>query len=86
MKDFLRGKIIKHRNNMDVCYKVLAIYEGSKKYKIKARIINMAFVESFAILDMKIGIDKDQIDNWFVCQEPFKKCLRDSGWSPIGRQ
>lgn len=62
----LKGKVIKHERNMDVCYQVVSQYEGSTHLKLKVRIINMGFEKSYFIFPntTNIEINKFDLDNW----------------------
>ena len=64
----LKGKVIKHERNMDVCYQVISQYEGSTHLKLKVRIINMGFEKSYFIFPHtdNIEIAKASLFRWSI--------------------
>ena len=83
----LKGKYIKHPRMMDVCFKILSIYEGSTKYKLKGFWYNLGYVESFQIFPTtsNITVDKSSLLEWewMTDKNDFTTCLRNAKWRQI---
>lgn len=79
----LKGKKIRHINNMDVAYKIYYQLELEDCYKLEGFVINMAYIKSFVIMPLKFHLDKSDLHNWLYCLEPDKECIRYSKWEPV---
>lgn len=76
-----RGQIIKHKMFMDVACEILRVIELPHKLKLKVQWINQGFVDTFAmILVTNIEIKREKLDEWLICNEPRKQCIRDAEW------
>lgn len=80
----LNNRIIKHSNNLDVCYLVSKCFDAGHKLKLKVTVQNMGYVQSYNVgVDLKITIKKEDLPQWHVCIEPDAKCLRYAEWKRI---
>jgi hypothetical protein len=82
---FLKSSIIKHERSMDVCYEILNAFIGSENFKLKVRVINMGFNQSYYIFNRHIYIEikKDNIGDWFFLVDKDDTCYRYSRWKQI---
>jgi len=80
----LYGRCIKHNRNMDICYVVTKAFNTGKKHVLKGFIVNMAYVESYALnQNFKMVIKHEDISDWHYCKDVDIKCLRYAEWSRI---
>lgn len=72
---------------MDVCFKILSIYEGSTTYKLKGFWYNLGYVESFQIFHTtsNITVDKNSLLEWewMIDKDDFIICLRNTKWRQL---
>lgn len=58
-----RGEFIKHERYLDICLEILSVFDYGHGYKIKTKIWNMAYVDSYPIgQNMQLNIAKDPKD------------------------
>jgi len=77
-------KIIRHENNMDVCYLVVKCYESAFRYYIKAEILNMGYESTYSLgIHCRIKIDKEDIHKWWICNDPYAQCVRYAEWQVL---
>lgn len=76
-----KGDVIKHRNSMDVCFKVVSIYEGSDSWKIKGYWMNQGFHESWYLFanTTNIAIKKDNVKD-LLYTDKLHYCYRHADW------
>lgn len=71
------NKVIKHKRNMDLCYRPIERVESG----YKCWIFNQGFNKTYFIHEMCFISDEMLNNNeWLVCLEPFKDCVRYSKW------
>jgi hypothetical protein len=76
-----RGDIIKHDKFMDVACQILQITKLDHKYVLKVHWINQGFVDTMLMnYTSRITIKKEHLTNWYICNQPLKKCIRYSEW------
>lgn len=89
--EFLEGKIIKHIYTKDVCFKVTSEIRSwsstSHAYEVLfvGEWINMGYENSWSlgVTQEFTKPERDLREDWLVCEEPDKKCLRNAKWRRI---
>lgn len=82
------GRLIKHKDNVDVAFMVLKSWDfpESSKYKIKGFWINLGFTAKggwrISNSNVTIKIQKSRINEWQLCVDE-KPILRESEWKSI---
>jgi len=75
---------IKHRNSMDSAIRIDKVYTFKNKMKVKGTWWNQGFRTSYPIgFTAKFEIKNSQLKNWFICENPQTKCIRDEQWLPL---
>lgn len=73
--------IIKHKEFKDVCCEVVRYY----KDKAVVKWINLGQEQSWYISVEQQEIKLDNLNDWLICSDTEKKCLRDSEWKELQR-
>jgi len=81
---FLKGHTIKHKRNMDVAYKVMAVIENDLILDLWISVLNQGYVKTWEInKHFNMKIEKKNISDWSYCLSPHDKCIRYSQWKPV---
>jgi hypothetical protein len=80
-----KNDIIKHKNSMDVCFSVGAVYVGSTHFKVVGFWMNQGYVNSWGLLDRRvtIKIQKDKICDLLYTTDNVD-CYRYADWKSYG--
>lgn len=80
----LYNEIIKHKNNIDICYHVCKSYDIGTDLVLKLDIVNMGFVDSYYVgQTCRARLKKENLKDWLICKEPDTKCLRYALWQNL---
>ena len=79
---------IKHKNNMDVCYKVLRIlnFDESSTLKVKSILCNQGFDATYVIepKPVTLKLKKSDVKNWlYFHNNDSLICVRYGNWLPL---
>lgn len=89
-----RGRYIRSKNAMDVCIRVVSVFDYGHGLEIKGEWVNMGFVESWELnISIRLNFSKDRhhksaakkvfLGDWEILDESpdnLPKCLRHGNW------
>lgn len=80
----LYGRVIRHKNNMDVCYYITKSNDIKGLMILKAEIVNMNYVKSILLnIKCKIKIKSEERKDWLICAKMEVPCLRYTEWRAL---